>query len=491
MRQHIAVLSGLAGLVSAGCNSNNCLRAVIASAFTTRHGVEDCSSYLATTITPATSTITTTVTVPATVSTTVTVSDLFADSETVTASTETLYFAESSTVTASTETLFFTESTTATASTETDLFTVSSFITASTETDVYTDLETITASTETDYATVTVSSATTEPPRVGKKNKKAREIKCNKRTTQSSTAYPTYASACSSWAKYVSACSCVGVTPTVITVPSPLTTVTVTETSTWTNTVSETLSSTETAYVSVTIATSTTATDYVSVTVTTSTTSTDIISVTDTTSSTETDVFSVTATTATTETDDVSVTATTLLTVTTSVSVAPSSASASCLATPTFLALATDYNSSPLYIWDSQGVATSGTLLWTSASTSTSTAVQQKYIWSIDANGYLYLANKVSPWTYTFYAYVSTAASGSSELAFVASYTTISNTIAAGGAVSFIQACVDSNTGEITMNAAGRTQILYCGVQLWMSSNGGSDINRGGCTEMFPTAVSP
>ncbi|KAA6412718.1 MAG: hypothetical protein FRX48_03710 [Lasallia pustulata] len=43
---------------AASCNANNCLRAIIASAFTTRHGSADCSSFLQKTITPATSTIT-------------------------------------------------------------------------------------------------------------------------------------------------------------------------------------------------------------------------------------------------------------------------------------------------------------------------------------------------------------------------------------------------------------------------------------------------
>ncbi|KAF4627125.1 hypothetical protein G7Y89_g11032 [Cudoniella acicularis] len=46
------------------CNHDNCLRAVIASAFPTRDGFGDCSSYLLTTVTPAT--FTTTITVTAT-----------------------------------------------------------------------------------------------------------------------------------------------------------------------------------------------------------------------------------------------------------------------------------------------------------------------------------------------------------------------------------------------------------------------------------------
>jgi len=57
------------------------------------------------------------------------------------------------------------------------------------------------------------------------------------------------------------------------------------------------------------------------------------------------------------------------------------------------------------------------------------------------------------------------------------------------GSISLIKACVNSLTGELTMNAGGRTQMLICGGQLWMSETLGSDINRGGCTQMFPTIV--
>ncbi|MCJ1395556.1 hypothetical protein MMC18_008442 [Xylographa bjoerkii] len=47
---------------STACNENNCLRAIQASAFSTRHGSADCSSYFLTTVTPATTTLTATAT---------------------------------------------------------------------------------------------------------------------------------------------------------------------------------------------------------------------------------------------------------------------------------------------------------------------------------------------------------------------------------------------------------------------------------------------
>jgi len=53
--------SSLLEVVAADCNANNCLRAVIASAFPTRVTIEDCSSFMAVTVTPATFTITSTI----------------------------------------------------------------------------------------------------------------------------------------------------------------------------------------------------------------------------------------------------------------------------------------------------------------------------------------------------------------------------------------------------------------------------------------------
>jgi len=47
-----------AATVFANCNHDNCLRAVIASAFPTRHGDADCSSYFAVTVEPETVTVT-------------------------------------------------------------------------------------------------------------------------------------------------------------------------------------------------------------------------------------------------------------------------------------------------------------------------------------------------------------------------------------------------------------------------------------------------
>ncbi|MCJ1319129.1 hypothetical protein MMC15_004462 [Xylographa vitiligo] len=58
----IVAVGAAAAPTSTACNENNCLRAIQASVFPTRHGTADCSSYFLTTVTPATSTITATAT---------------------------------------------------------------------------------------------------------------------------------------------------------------------------------------------------------------------------------------------------------------------------------------------------------------------------------------------------------------------------------------------------------------------------------------------
>ncbi|MCJ1418944.1 hypothetical protein MMC32_005295 [Xylographa parallela] len=74
----IVAVGAAAAPTSTACNENNCLRAVKASAFPTRHGTADCSSYFLTTVTPATTTVTATTTahitiiIPATTTATVT-----------------------------------------------------------------------------------------------------------------------------------------------------------------------------------------------------------------------------------------------------------------------------------------------------------------------------------------------------------------------------------------------------------------------------------
>lgn len=108
-----------------------------------------------------------------------------------------------------------------------------------------------------------------------------------------------------------------------------------------------------------------------------------------------------------------------------------------------------------------------------------------RYTWALDSDSNLYLALKINYYPYTYYPYVSSTGTGS-MLAVVgqaASVQTLVNT----GTYAYLKGCVDPVTGEFTVNASGRTQMMICGLQLWMSNNLGVDVNRGVCTQMFPT----
>ncbi|OIW31528.1 hypothetical protein CONLIGDRAFT_629205 [Coniochaeta ligniaria NRRL 30616] len=379
----LLVLAAAVRLATADCNANNCLRAVIGSAFTTRNGAQDCSSLLVVTVTPATSTVTSTVTVLPTVYTTIVGTELSTTTESNTVSTQTADF---------------------------------------------TTQQTQTASTETDFTTITVTAAAATLKR--------------RAVTKTCPTPPAYASPCSSWPKYVSACSCVGVVPTTVTATP--------ETTACTSTVTSSIFSTI--------------------------------------SSIETDVISVTASTSATETQLISVIDTTLATVTQTAIPSSSPVSVCGPASGPFKAHATQYAGNDYYIYANLLNGLTGGVTWNALSASTAASVQNKYIWTIDANGHLGLAYNVPPYTYQYVVYMSTASSGSNwpQLGTQAS---VAASVAAGAAVTYVNACVDSITGELKLDAAGRTQIMYCGQQLWMSSTLGSDVNRGTCVQMFPTIV--
>ncbi|KAK4231506.1 hypothetical protein QBC38DRAFT_224482 [Podospora fimiseda] len=60
---------------------------------------------------------------------------------------------------------------------------------------------------------------------------------------------------------------------------------------------------------------------------------------------------------------------------------------------------------------------------------------------------------------------------------------------AGNGQIQMVKACVNSITHELTLEAAGRRNIMWCGNQLWLSYGDGSEINRGTCVQFFPKAV--
>ncbi|KAK3689277.1 hypothetical protein B0T22DRAFT_169453 [Podospora appendiculata] len=463
MKQTLFLLPGFAWLAAAGgcCRTNQCLRAVIADTFSASQRIQDCSSNLAFTVTPAAVTVTATVTEagPAE-SVTVVETEYVTMDKTVTVATETVRFTKSETSIAATETVLFTESQLTTASTATLLFGASSTVIGFTQTNQITTIQTVTAATQTQFNTVTtVTNAVL----------KAREAET----------VPAYAAlACPSFAKYASACSCAGVLPTTITVDAPVQTATVTELSTSTITVKHSTADIKTDTALLTDTTSATFTETVLLTATTSVTLTNVVSLTATTSLTSTTIVVVTATTATTKTDLATVTATEQASATKVCAIGAKAG--------VFRAVATEYNNTPLLIYANMLNALTGGMNWQPASTSTSASVQNKFIFSLDSLGRLYLAYNIPPYNYVYYIYVSTATTGSIWPQ-VNTQTTIASSIANGGKVEYVYGCVDPVSKELTLNAAGRQSILWCGQQMWMAYGAGEDVNRGGaCTKMYP-----
>jgi len=179
----ISLIAALLGSVESGlasmmvCNANNCLRAVQASAYPTRHGSADCQSYFVTTVTPATTTITATAT---SYSSTSAIDDVAATSTVDVTITDTI--------------------------------------------DVTTSF--------TDYLTSDVTSTapgstSTIYPAIPKRD----NIILVRTVTIVPTSIPAYASPCSGSVAYSSACSCLGATPSTVTAATPSTTTTITLTS--------------------------------------------------------------------------------------------------------------------------------------------------------------------------------------------------------------------------------------------------------------------
>ncbi|KAL2069181.1 hypothetical protein VTL71DRAFT_15519 [Oculimacula yallundae] len=196
------------------CNADNCLRAVQASAFPTRPGTADCSSYFRTTVTPATLTVTTTLSL--TRSTGITL---------LTSTTTTATSLKTSTQTAS--------STTKTTAIVTETILSTSTIVQSTS-ETVTDVATVTS---TSTVTVTVPGGAQNDKRSGFLNINPPLSVIQKRQqTARPTGIPTYASACSGSVRYSSACSCIGVRGTTITAATPTFIVTVSNTNFQTST---------------------------------------------------------------------------------------------------------------------------------------------------------------------------------------------------------------------------------------------------------------
>jgi len=129
-----------------------------------------------------------------------------------------------------------------------------------------------------------------------------------------------------------------------------------------------------------------------------------------------------------------------------------------------------------------------GGIFWQAGSSSTSPTVQNKYIWALDSDSNLVLANAVPPYSYVYMAYISTATTGSNWPQ-VNTKAAVMSSINNGAKIAIVKGCIDSVTGELTLNAGGRESIMWCGAEMWMSYGNGEDINRGVCTRMYPTVV--
>jgi len=152
-----------------------------------------------------------------------------------------------------------------------------------------------------------------------------------------------------------------------------------------------------------------------------------------------------------------------------------------------FFATVTEQGSSPLLLSGSMPNCLSGSLGWNYAPTSTLPRIRNEFIFKIDDDGYLVLAYNIPPYSYNYAVYVSTRSDTGSNWPQVGVKASIDANIANGIKVARVKGCVNSVTGELTLDAAGRTNILFCGWQAWMSFGAGDDVNRGAaCVKMFP-----
>ncbi|KAE9363236.1 hypothetical protein N431DRAFT_475399 [Stipitochalara longipes BDJ] len=182
----IALIVGVGSVTAspaatAGCNADNCLRAIEGAAFVTRQGTIDCASYFKTTVIPATVTII-------------------------------------STISQTTNTATSTTNTVTVTSIESDFTTITS---TSLEIDIATSTTVVTAPSSTLTFKLLVRKHATLDKR---------------QATRTPSSIPTYVSACSGLVRYSSACSCVGATKSIVTAVAPSTTIYVTQVLTQTST---------------------------------------------------------------------------------------------------------------------------------------------------------------------------------------------------------------------------------------------------------------
>ncbi|KAK3485467.1 uncharacterized protein B0T23DRAFT_367577 [Neurospora hispaniola] len=386
-------------------------------------GLADCSANLGTvTVTSTAAATTSTQTVTTTV-----------DQVTEFTSTTLDLFTETTTETALTETLFYTETVTSTGPVQTD--TVTRTLT-----------QTLTT-TSTELAPGVTSTATyyLAEPTVFK-------VKARRTVVAAPSTLPEYASAdCADWTKYVKACKCVGVELATVTatvsaaVETEIVTVTVPGEEV-TVTVPMTVSSTQTAIVSATATDASTVTETV-------TDVPDSVTITETVSATST----VTVTTTSTPSTVVPLT---------------------CQPTGYNFLVSTPYTSATsgvksLWLW---GV--SNQVLWVGYG-GTGVPSQLAASWTLDSNGSVQWRGTNS------ILYVSTGSSAASVQVKLGDRNSVDAGVAAGS-MARIKGCVDANTGQITVSADGRHNLVQCGSGIFISSGNGSDAGSS-CVQATPT----
>lgn len=429
MKQGLTLLSAFAWLrvASAGCcRTNQCLKAIADPLF---NGQQDCSLLIETvTVTPEITTVTETATEIPTEYASLVETDISTVTVTSTVSTETLLSTLDTTVTATTTQRSIVYLTRAYATT--------TVLVTSTSTIIPENTVTVIAGRAVDTELAPVSGTT------------------------ASSSIPSYASAdCQSWDKYVSACRCVGVTQQTVTASPSAATVTVTFT--------ESAAST------------------ISVPTTISTTTTIVESEIATETGTQINTASITATVTTTVTGNIlAIGSTATVTSTIIQTVAPPVESCRSDA-GNFRAFATSNAGGDLYMFaETSGSpgGVSGAVKWVAPPTSsTNSGDLYKYKWYVDESGFLAMTYSTS--TLKLTAWVSTAATAASVPLGV------SSSVGSASIYTKVQACVSSVTGALTLGAAGRTNILMCGQNLYLSSGFGSDTGLA-CTRMYPKIAS-
>ncbi|KAL2129234.1 hypothetical protein VTI74DRAFT_8063 [Chaetomium olivicolor] len=336
---------------------------------------------------------------------------------------------------------------TTTAWTETLLYTISTTVTAATQTNVVTETQTVVASTQTVWQTVTV--------------KPAGALDARDTATNPEPTYPPYASECQSWEKYVAACACVGIVPTTVTAATPTETVVIEQTSTHVNSVFTTVTNTVTQ----------------------------VVSVTATISVTEVNTIRVTATEAITKTQVAPITVTVSATVSQTLPPScriPTSVEFRARASQTdepknLVMLANPFNGA------------SGEIVWDQPPSNLPQDVQNRGIWKLDNDGYLYLSRQIKnargELMPGLYAYVGTGSEPYSGIT-LAAKDFIDTLIQEGGNFGYVRGCVKSGTGELNLNSGDKTKILFCGLPgtgVFLEKSNSNELEiQGGCTVLHP-----